>query len=474
MAIPTPVQHVSASSTYSATVGASGVMKVPLPNGAQAGNCLILGGNFGTSTAVTVTDDKGNTWTAGPTTFDTTKSQNVFIFYALNVAAGTRVISVKNNNGSAISNMQIAVSEFMNVATASAADGSGANFGVSATPTSGSFTPGTSGDLLWYYVAPDASPLGTSSFTAGSQSGITWALLSADLQDGQAVQYGIQSPAAAINPQLTMGTSDNFCCAAIALKSASAGSAAPAGITVNRIEHISLFASGHGGPGYSTPTTVQFPCAGNLLIAAVASGGSGSISGITDSNGNTWVKAGSGEVAAPHNLQIYYAANATPGATLVLTITSSASTIDSTVILYDVSGAAASPYDVSSGTSGLQTTNVATLSSAAIVPTTANGLIISVIQQEFDTENGVSAPAAGLFDSVTYGGESLDGPENCDQNGGWAHFYNPDTASRTFTWTFLSSTDPMQNWASFSAAFKGGGAAVPGWDSPTAGPSYAI
>ena len=68
-------------------------------------------------------------------------------------------------------------------------------------------------------------PNSVSSFTAGSQSNITWQLLGTDLYDGTAAEAGVYNATSAINPTFTSGTSESFTSCAVALKAASAGTA---------------------------------------------------------------------------------------------------------------------------------------------------------------------------------------------------------------------------------------------------------
>jgi len=192
-----------------------------------------------------------------------------------------------------------------------------------------------------------------------------------------------------------------------------------------------------------------------LLVAAAATGNDGSVTGITDNNNNTWLPCGPGITASPHTANIFYAANATTGSTETLTITSSSNTVDSTVVLYDISGASSSPCDTTASASGNQTTATSTLTGPTITPTTPNGLIIGEIQHEFGTVTSILGTNM-LLDSSMYSQENLDGPENVDQNGGWAHFYNPTTGSVPFIWGYQldDSNRPELNWASYTAAFK--------------------
>src|SRR2546422_852549 len=131
MATPTLIQQVrqTASNDWQ---GAAPTfpLKLQLPNLSTAGNCLILGftRDVTAGVTVTVTDDKSNTWTAGPDVADT--NQHCSIFYSLNIASGTRVITVTFTGGTP-GFVQGNLSEFSNIATSAVSDGTS-----TATPTS--------------------------------------------------------------------------------------------------------------------------------------------------------------------------------------------------------------------------------------------------------------------------------------------------------------------------------------------------
>ncbi len=481
MAVPTVIQHVSCSNTRGQGFG-TGVSAdtyfALLPNPTQAGDCLIVAAqtdNTGSPT-FTITDDApggSNTYTLCKDENDTSNVQRAVLYIAMNCKAGARQISVATAGSNLQGSVSVAVTEVSNIATSSAMDtGAGfGNFGTGASCQAGLTGALVTGDFIYQAVFQFTAG---NTIAAGSQANITWKLLSADVQDQMAVQCGVYNATASFNPTITQSASGHFLTVAVALKAASSGGSVPSGISANAIEHISLWSATGGGPGYSTTAAVQFPCYGNLLIASVGTGNGGSVTGITDNKGNTWVKAGAGIASTPHTMNIFYAASPTVGTDLVLTVTSSDNVSDTTILLYDVTGAAASPLDTTASNSGNQTTAVNSLNGPTITPTTSNGLVLANIQQETNTENGISSPSGGFFDSSLYSDESLNGPENVDQNGGWLHYNNPNTSAITVTWTFLANA-VLGRWASYAAAFKAGaGVLVPGLNQPTAGPSMRI
>jgi hypothetical protein len=458
-ATPQLVQYRSGSNTLVTDFGNSpSTYHMLLVDGSQAGNCIVVAfqwDNAFTPTA-SVTDDQGNSYVQGKTILDTTNSQNAAIWYALNVKANTRAIDVTITGGNGQhSVMSVVAAEFTNVATASALDGSNAAFGSNASLVAGSLTPSQSGDLI-FQAAFQMSKANT--YAAGSQSNIGWNLLATDSQDGMAYQWGVYNSTAALNPTFTRSASGHFLTVAIALKTAVSGGTSSRAFRIVGIEHESLFGT-ELGPGYANPTTVQWPThTGNLLLAIAGTGNNGSVTGITDNLGNTWTKCGPGIVAGPHTMNVFYAANPTVGDTLRLSVTSSSnSNVDSTLWLEEVVGAAtSSPCDASGSNSGLQSSNASTLLGPTISPTLSTDLVVSVNQEEFDTVIGVTNPTGILFDALWDTDESLDGPENLDQNAGVSHVYGPPAGSQRIpgTWNYLSATDPQFNWATYAAAFK--------------------
>ena len=101
---PTLVQHVSCPNSGGAGSGIGGaissapVYSCPLPEPSQAGNAIILGlisNNSGNPTW-TVSDDKSNPWNPAGSTTDN-QGNIIAVYYALNVAAGTRMLSVQSS-----------------------------------------------------------------------------------------------------------------------------------------------------------------------------------------------------------------------------------------------------------------------------------------------------------------------------------------------------------------------------------------
>jgi hypothetical protein len=401
-----------------------------------------VGFQYGSSSGVapSVTDDRGNSYAIVAKHDDGNQVVNLAV--ALNVAEGAQKITI-SFSGVAPPYVSGLASEFYNVATSNAVDGTTGNSGTSSSVTAGSLTPVFSGDLIYQYSVQDSTSNPMISWTQGS----SWTLLSADVMDSTAAQYQVQSSAAAINPTLGMSPSQNFNSIAIALRPATEGTAPPPGIRVNRVQHNSI-------PAWaSSPVRLQFPCTGNLLVVSWIGVENHDITAVTDGNGNTYASAG-----APFGLnqsgdnQLYYAASAVTNTNMMGPSISTTGTdiSGSTAVLFDVDDAAASPYDSVAGrgtASGLQSSS-GNITAASITPTTANSLIITSIGVTSNTVNGVSP---GHFLPVVPA--PIKSPNPVDQNNGWALYYSNGTTPLTFVWT--TQGGPVDYWASIAVAFRG-------------------
>jgi hypothetical protein len=423
-----------------------------LPNFTTAGNAVVVGFTFNGNPTPSVSDDKGDSYSIQVNYFDSADTQSIGIATAFNVAAGARVVSVcfNSNPGSYVQPM---ATEFDNVIGLDVA-GSGSQ-GSGTSVTAGSLTPSTSGDLAYQVVF--SLSVNQSSFTAGSQSNLSWNLLSADLMDGWAAQYGSYNSTAAINPTLSMGTSQKWISAAVLLKTGSTG-AVPSGMRIvhlvheNIPEHIN--AGGTGNP-FPNPTTVQFPSSGNLLVAMIGGGYlAATVTSVVDTNNNAWAQAGATQVMAGNDaVQAYYAGNATTSGSLGLTVHWTATDGDFTFFLYDVAGAAASPLDTTAGGTGFQQTSGNVTMPFTITPATAGELLFAEVIWDYNTASGLAGPTS-FFDTNTFDGESQSGPEPVDQNNGWGHILTTSTATLTITWQTMYSGLPTGDWAGLAVAFK--------------------
>lgn len=422
-----------------------------LPRPSQAGDCLILAAQWGSSSATgSVADDQGNTWVAGPVAQDSGSSTSLQIFYALNVAANTRRITFTNSASTSFPEVQLF--SFNNIATASAVDGTATAAVSSGTVLqSGSITTTIDGDLIFQ--------VGCLHGAGGPSAPITWTKNSGFNLTGpnttalMCSQWGIQGTHGAINPSLTSSVSASFTLSCtIALKPGSGGGVfPPAGISANRINYICF--TGLLGTPSATSWTFPFPCAGNLLVIGNEGLDGQQITGITDSNGNTWTAAV--DVVAPvsHHCAIWRAQNATPSEALTVTITFNAavgSPASGAPCLYFIDITTGGVLDVTATSQGNSAASSGSITGTVLTPTVANGLLISYQQNEGETITDVTP---GYIESPDIGVYALDGVE---KDGGLQIYYYSTTGQITTIWTYSNyeSSTAIGNYFSVSAAFK--------------------
>jgi hypothetical protein len=341
-ATPTLVQHVWSDHTSKTAAerggDANGPLTFWLPAASQANNALVLAftHEFQSGVTITITDDKGNTWSsiAGPVS-DAEHAITERVYGAFGVAAGTQQITVQFSVP--VLAFQAHISEWFNVATASATDGSSTNnASTSPTITAGTFTPGTSGDLIlhWSWCTTWGTSAGTTTWATGFTAGTGFTLLATSQYLGGMVQYQVQSVAAAINPSITISGTDGdaFNSVAIALKSASAGSQGAA----FRIAGIHHLRANNG-----TSTTVNVPTIGNLEVLATSYDiGSNALSAVSSSPANTWTIPST----TTYQPQFAYAENVTSATTMTMTLTLGVAEAFP-FLIYDVVGALAASFD---------------------------------------------------------------------------------------------------------------------------------
>jgi hypothetical protein len=450
------VQHVSSSNTRGG--GVNNAFASPycyhfqLPNYTTAGNTLVVGFTFNGNPTPSVHDDKGNSYSVQVHYFDSTDTQSIGIATAFNIVAGARVVSVCFSSDPGGYTQPMAT-EFDNVI---GIDGPGTGSQGSGTSvTAGSLTPSASGDLV-YQVAFSLS-VNQSSFTAGSQSNISWSLLSADILDGWAAQFGQYNSTAPINPTLSMGTSQKWISAAVLLKTGSSG-AVPSGMRIVHLVHENIpYHANAGGTDnpFPNPTTVQFPSSGNLLVAMIGGGYLAcTVTGVADSNNNAWAQAGATEIEAGNDVtQAFYAGSANSSGNLRLTVSWSATDGDFTFFLYDITGAAASPLDTTGGATGSQSADGNVSMPFTITPAQPGEIIFAEIIWDYNTGAGIVG-FGWLFDTNTFDGENESGPEPIDQNNGWGHYVTTGTSPVTITWQTMFAGLPTGNWSGLAVAFK--------------------
>ncbi len=422
----------------------------PLPNPTGSGNALVViaqWGNYGNITA-TVSDDKGNVYTQAVCD---SGIQRVCAYVALNIAPGTRVVTVTPTD--AATYLSAAVYEFYNIAPTSAIDGTCTASGTGASPTcSSAITPSAANDLVVFWAVQDQDSAVKVTWTPGPNP---WILRSADGWDQTGMEYEVLPTAAAVTPTMTISPSDHFDGVGLALKTATAGTAPAAGIRVAYLQHIALpqYSNGCTSSPCTQPLTVEFPCSGNLVVASWIGAPGYDIQSFTSTPANTWISSGAPVYKnTSGDSQLYYAANANCSATTTITLSVGPIAVagGSTLDLFDVVGAASSPFDA---TAGVQTcTGTESLpgifTTCTITPSTPNELVVAQVGIDSNTINGIS-PGNFLSSVPT----PIASPDPTDENNGWGINYSTNTAPESFVWTTQGGT--VGDWGSLAAAFKG-------------------
>ena len=483
-AVPLLVQRTQESNSWATQLSNTPtIYTVRLPDGTQAGNTVAVVVRYWNSPVptITVADDQSNSYTtsASCSALDTTTNNIITWYWAQNVAANTRTITVTFAAPSPVQYMTVHLLELANVG---AFDGCSTGFGNSATVAAGNLTPTASGDMILQSMTKDQSDT-QSTITAGSQSNIAWQLATADLQDkaATAVQWGIYNSTATFAPTMTTGgaTNNNYVTSAIAFKAALAGSDLPSGIHIRGLLHFSAWGAQYSytGPGWSNPLNIAAPSYGNALVMAVygASNGTTMVNSITDTNGNTWQHTPEtiNNVGGVDKAQFWYCTPCTTSADLVLTVTAGASGHDYNLQIYDITGAASSAYDTDVGNTGVQNSFISPMPFITITPSQANGLVIFAMSQANNTVTGMGC-AGCLVDIGMYNNESINGPENVDQNNGLGHVYPTSTNSITGSWTYNYASDAQTQWAARAISIKAASAPAPTAGSITITPGSAV
>jgi len=281
-----------------------------------------------------------------------------------------------------------------------------------------------------------------------------------------AVQSQVQATAGAINPTITSSVSVTSAIKkSIALKSAVAGNDLAAGIRVRGIEVInvpSLLSAVS-----ATSLTFQMFSTGNLLaIGLTQNSGTNTPTSVTSSPALTWSHStASLDPTSSFFSQWWWAPNATPGTVYSVTFNWAATpgAQNPDFNFFDISGASTTPFDTTANDSGTSTLigipiDSGLVTGPSITPSTANGLILAVQQENQQTVtgvqiNGVSTPSSheAVDTAGVYEGSNL------DQDQGLMLYYNPTTATVNITWIYsdyAGSTLQIANNAGQAIAFK--------------------
>jgi len=427
-----------------------------LPNKTLSGNSLIMFLDYPHGASVSsITDDGHNTWPAAAVTADGSVGSAATAAYVLpNGASGTRMITVTFS--AAVAGVHAVFLEYYNVAISDAVGGTASSTtAVSPTISSGTLSPSAAapGNLVLHYSMDNVGEVGgqnTTAVTAWS-AGSGWTVLGGDINNSHDTSsFALQARIADgtnFNPAMTatQAVADTFNSIAVEIKAASAGTAPAAGIRI--IKQQFYVNTALTVPG---SWTEFFPSQGNLLAAANIYPGS-TTSAITDSNGNPWTQAHT-DVGTP---AIQYAQNPATSSTLTVTVPLTNANANTTITLYDITGAATSSVLAQAVTvDDTDASDASVINNApSITPLNPNGLIIVAtgIGQGPLTGFASGAPATALFMPVTYPGETdFDTFDNAD---GYAHnYYGTSLTQQNYNWTIPPQVS--NSWNAAAVEFK--------------------
>ncbi len=429
----------------------NGVYTCRLPSATLAGDFILVSVFFqgGTGQTLTLTDNASNSYTQDVT--NTTAGNDIQrIYHLANAGAGVTLLRGSFSGGSATGYVSIIFSEWNNIATSSPLDVAHCNSGSSTSITAGAASIGSANDLLIQHVFSDDHQAVTS-FTAGSQSNTAWRFGATDLNDAAGFQYGVYGSTGSFNPTFTEGTAHAFASCFAAFKTASSGST-PSGNRPLMISHAQI------PPTASSSVKLQVPFSGNLQVLSFL-GGYETITSISSTPSCTWSSTGPvHHSAAPDNYtQIYYATNCT-GNAVAMTLKLTGTAAGDTIMIYDVTGPNSWTFDTDSGGQDADAGGDGSLTtcSSCDTPTTSTGVVFVNFGQDDCTATGVIGASGTVFDSATYTGNGLNGPQNVDQNNGWSHFfYTSQPGAISASWSEGCPTgQPEGYWGGRVASFK--------------------
>lgn len=474
MAIPTPAQSFF-SGTDTAVGWATGpavTLKITLPNKSLANNLLVFAFAYNNGiTLSTVTDNNSNTWTNLAAASGTDGTNTFQVYYVPGAPAGTQTVTATftGNNGTNAPNVWGHVSEWYNVATSTPTDGANLNAGAATSPYSpGSITPTTDGDLIlcWGWANPNSGTGSSTALTASKSIANTqFNLLHGDLLPGGFTntgwaEYGIQSTAAAINPQVvtTGNTNQTMYVAIAAFKSAAAGTAPSTNGTQPRVWWGQTCYLGQT-PTKNMPLAIPSNC--NTIIASFQS--NTSTPAISDSLNGPWsvpASAMGSNASSADNAGIAYVLNAKCAPSAVMTWNVGSATGDPIVTIYGVTGLGA--FDNGANTNGNQTSSSGTVSTVQITPTTKNGLVFASCALSWNDVIGVSVSGETAVCMSVVNGNLADGQSGnspLTEDNGHAIVNNQTTNQETFVWTCTTAATQagggVGEWAAGAAAFIG-------------------
>ena len=307
----------------------------------------------GATSAITVSDSKGNTWTPGTLHNLGTNIYHQFFYCCLNPAVGTGHTMSATIGGSNFWPSMV-VHAFSGGLVLWAATESGATVSGAGPLTPGSLTPGANGALVITGFAGNSSNAtavtGGFTLTGAIGSGVTSA----------AQAYLIQSTAAAANPSWSWAASTQV-------------AVSQAVFVLAPSPLIAYTASTPANTGGTTPAMTTTG-AGLLVFDVGYYGGTSVVVSVSDSKGNTWVALTAQANGTQASNRLFYVRNPTVGTGHTFTVSAGGSTFYPNIIVYAFSGTT-NVLDLENG--GSATSGAGSVAAGSIVPSVNGALVVT-------------------------------------------------------------------------------------------------
>jgi hypothetical protein len=378
------------------------------------------------STISSISDNLSDTYTPGVSVNSGSGGWVTSLYYLAGAPAGITQITVSYS--ATIADWHGAVQEYSGVATSSPVDGTCSNH---STTISCSLTTTAANDLVVSTMIGLGSAIEWNRLSSITPGG-SFIFDAADTQCSDADSELVQTTAGPVTPSFTVtGSSQAFNILGVAFKAATAGTQ-PTGMHILHEQHVQI---ANSGPA-SFP--IYIVSNGNLQVVSVETGPSVSnVSVDTCSPSNTWTK----KTEVTLWPQFFYVAGGSPSTSQQCTFHDPSNIGNSMMRIYDIVGAATSPFDVLSsnecqGNGGFV--------SCTITPAKGPGILIAAANDGTGpvTAVGTSATAGAIFDNTPYTGETDTGQLN---NGdAWQHLFYTTPGTFTYTWTMQISSSYME------------------------------
>ena len=330
---------------------------------------------------------------------------------------------------------------------------SSGNNASSTTVTAGTTTPAVTGELIVqqaYNEYIGGYSAGASTFSAGSQSNITWNLYVHDSFVPMAVQAGVYSSTSAINPTMAETTS-GFVSQALFFKPGT-GPAVPSGLWVNSLKHIWL-------QSFSSPATISFPCPATDNVAFYQftgnPNGPDDTTAITINSNSMTQTYSKTTVGTSSNLHNYYIENQPLSPNQNLVITGTFSGANAMAYCFTSSNAASSfqSSNVPAPTTGNQGNTSSTLGPViSITPNFSGDLLFVVTAIANNTTTGLTGSGQYFMDE--FWSNSVGNSGQLDQGNGFGFMLAPNTSPQSWTYNlYFTTSDAVGDWVAETDEF---------------------